>query len=73
MFRRCRLNVGLRFVGEFLAVAGRVYMTIIRFDAKSPRESDFGNPENVGGRFRFARHDRDFVSCLDMHDCSPLG
>jgi hypothetical protein len=68
MLGRCRLNVGLRLVDEFLTVAGRVDMTIIGFNAKLPSESDFGNPQNVGGRFRFTRHDRDFVCCLDLHD-----
>jgi hypothetical protein len=69
MLGRCRLNVGLRLGDEFLTIAGRVNMTIIGFNAKAPREPDFGNPQNVGGRLRFTRHDRDFVCCCEIHDC----
>jgi hypothetical protein len=72
MLGRCRLNVGLRFVDEFRTIAGRVDTTIICFNAKLSRESDFGNPHNVGGRFRFTRHDRYFVSFVDMHNCLQI-
>jgi len=41
MLGRCRLDVGLRFVDEFRTIAGRVDATIIGFNAKLSRKSDF--------------------------------